>query len=124
MEINHLEGFKLIEIRKTGDKINLIFKRSGHSQKIELSFKGLLFETSTSAITKQVERIDLKNVLGFKAITQLRHQKLNPSEYKQLLIQMEGSSEEYKIELICVFKEYKLTQHRGTTSAHTALPQA
>jgi hypothetical protein len=108
MEINELVGFKLIEIQKTGAFIKLFFKGSGKNQDFELSYKGLLFETSTSAINKQIAMIHLKSVLGFKAITQLRFQNVNPSEYQQLYIQMRGSTEDWKIELICVFKDYTL----------------
>lgn len=116
MELNEIIGHKLISIQKTKDAVKLLFK--GHARYMdELSFKGFLFETSSPGINKQVIRTELQNVLGFKALNELKHQNLTPSDYKQLLIQMNEGTEEYKIELICVFKAFKLEQiTRGSTT--------
>ena len=109
MELNKLVGYKLTEIQKTRFEIKLLFKRQGVGEKLILSFDGFLFETPSPAINKKVQRIEVKNVLGFKALTELRHQKLNTADYKQLLIEMEGSTGDYKIELIGVFKKNHLS---------------
>lgn len=102
-------GLKLIEINKNIDDIKLIFEDTNSNVAYLLTFKGYLFETGFVALNKRVENARLRRILGFKAVTQLRYEGENPSDFKQLFIQMEGSEDENKIELISVFKEYTLT---------------
>ena len=109
MELNKLIGYRLTEIQKTPKQTKLLFSKRGISEKLQLSYeKGLLFETPSPVTDKKVLKVDLKTVLGFKAMTELRNQELTPSEYQQLLIEMEGSTSDYKIELICVFRQHNL----------------
>ncbi|MHA8055519.1 hypothetical protein VR611_06195 [Aquirufa nivalisilvae] len=109
MELNNIIGFKLTEIQKTYNLITLFFNKRGTNEKIKLSYEnGLLFETTTPVINRKVTNVNLKSVLGFKAITELRNQSTNPNDFRQLLIEMEGSTSEYKIEIICVFRKHKL----------------
>ena len=113
MELNSIIGFRLTEIQKTAKQTTLFFAKRGSGEKIQLSFeRGLLFETPSPATDRKVLKIDLKTVLGFKALTELRNQDLNPQDFQQLLIEMEGSTGEYKIELICVFRQHKLRKVR------------
>lgn len=106
--INNIIGSELSQISKTSDKVNLVFKNYRDGNNIILVFNGLVFETTISALNKKVKRTELKNILGFKAVVQLGYQGIESSGYKQLLIEMEGSSNENKIELICVLKNYKM----------------
>lgn len=109
MELNNIIGYRLTEIKKKAKEITLLFSKRGTGEKLKLSYEnGLLFETPTPVTDKKVIKINLKTVLGFKAITELRNQNMNPSEFQQLLIEMEGSTSDYKIELICVFRQHKL----------------
>lgn len=109
MELNNIIGYKLTEIQKKAKETILLFSKRGTGEKLKLSYnRGLLFETPTPATDKKVIKVDLKTVLGFKAMTELRNQNMNPNEFQQLLIEMEGSTSDYKIELICVFRQHKL----------------
>ena len=106
---NTIIGLKLIEINKNVDDIKMIFEDVNSNVVYILTFKGYLFETGYVALNKRVEHANLRRTLGFKAVTQLRYEGENPAEFKQLLIQMEGSDDENKIEIISVFKEFSLT---------------
>jgi hypothetical protein len=108
MEIESINSSKLVEIRKTGLNTELTFEKRS-KKKLHLFFEGFLFETPYPALNRKVERIEMRHVLGFKAITSLQSQHKNPSDYKQLLIQMDQTSDDHKIELICVFKTFQLT---------------
>jgi hypothetical protein len=109
MEIESINSSKLVEIRKTGGNTELTFEKTTSKKKLHLFFEGFLFETPYPALNRKVERIEMRHVLGFKAITSLQSQHKNPSDYKQLLIQMDQTTDEHKIELICVFKTFQLT---------------
>jgi hypothetical protein len=106
MEIETVIGSKLSEIQKKSDGIRLVFTKTNHQY--ELFFNGLLFETPYPTINKKVRMAKLNRVLGFKATTQLRREHKNPKDYKQLYIQMEGSDDENKIELVAALKDYDL----------------
>ena len=121
MEINELIGYKLQEIRKTGNQVRLSFNNRQLHKEVELSFTGFLFETSMLATNRNVSSIELGSATGFRAITLLRREQLNPNEYRQLFMQMSGSSEENKIELICVFKSYRLSILKGAPHIRTAV---
>lgn len=88
--------------------MELVFKNFEAEKNIIMVFNGLVFETTISALNKKVKRIELRNILGFKAVAQLGYQGIKPDGYKQLLMEMEGSSSENKIELICILKDYKM----------------
>jgi hypothetical protein len=106
MDINNITDSQLVEITKKPSNNELVF-RLRNRKNIKLNFKGLMFETTYPAINRKVKHIELRRVLGFKGLTQLRHTGQDPKGYQQLLIQM-GEENEDKIELICVFKTYKL----------------
>lgn len=113
MELNNIIGYRLTEIQKTSRETTLLFNKRGRGEKLKLSYeRGLLFETPTPVTDKKVIKVDLKTVLGFKAMTELRNQNINPHEFQQLQIEMEGSKSDYKIELICVFRQHKLRRIR------------
>lgn len=110
MEVKDIIDTKLIAINKTDSNNDLIFEKPKSRTKFRLEFKGLLFETPYPVLNKKVENINLEQAPGFKALTQLKFLRLNPSGYKQLLIQMHDLNSEHKIELICVFKNIKLNK--------------
>jgi len=107
---NNLIGYRLDKIQKQINGIKLVFENKQTKEKIAMSFKGLLVETPNPSMNKIVVRVELRNVLGFKALSQLRHLGYPVEKYKQLLIQMDDLNEENKTELICVFDKYKITR--------------
>ncbi len=107
-----ITGFKLVEIQKGIDLIKLAFENELDHNAIVLSFKGYLFETNISVLNRKVEYANLRKVLGFKAVAQLRFDHQDISKFQQLLIQMEGTDDENKIELIAVFNNYSLSEHK------------
>ncbi len=120
MEINRvIIGTKLNEIQKKPDEVRLVFHNSNSGRSYILTFKGLLFETSSSALNKKVREIQLKDSLGFRALAQLRSLDRNPDNYKQLFIQMEGSTDDNKIELMGAFRNYKFLPKRPSVSKKT-----
>lgn len=114
---DQIVGLELIQIQKRGTTIELIFRDRKTNKKIDLTYKGLLFETPSPVLNKRVRRIGLNKTLGFKATTQLRLQGIEPISFNQLFIEMEGSTPEHKFELIGAFKEYKIKTKRTTTKA-------
>ena len=119
MEINStIIGAKLNEIQKTADEVKLFFEQSATHRVYVLTFEGLLFETSTPSLNRRVKNIELDDVLGFRAISQLRNMHKNPSNYRQLFIRMEGSTDDNKIELLGALKNYKLSQRRPKVALH------
>lgn len=109
MELEELRGLKLVGIRKDESSIEIEFRTSNSHKTHRLKFRGYLFETPTPALNKKIRRVSLRNVLGFNATTLLRRNSIDPNEYRQLLIEMEGSNENFKIELMCVFRNYELS---------------
>ena len=107
-----LIGSKLSEIQKKSDEVKLIFENPKINKAFILTFKGLLFETSGSTLSKRVKNIQLNNVLGFRAVTQLQHLNRRLENYRQLFIQMEGSNEDNKMELIGALRNYKISSKR------------
>ena len=71
-----------------------------------MRFEGLIFETPTSPFNKEVISINQREVLGIKAISQLRYENKNPDLYKQLLVKMDDNGG-WKSEIICVFTKIK-----------------
>ncbi|MEP6735147.1 MAG: hypothetical protein ABJA70_06485 [Chryseolinea sp.] len=72
----------------------------------------MLFETPNPSLNKRVSYIDLDDTLGYKAISQLQFLKKDRKKYKQLFIQMEGSNDDHKLELLGVGKDYNLLPRR------------
>jgi hypothetical protein len=107
-----LIGSRLTEIQKKPDEVNLIFENSKINKAYILSFKGLLFETSGSTLNRKVKNIQLNDTLGFRAFSQLQHLNRNPENYRQLFIQMEGSNDDNKMELIGALRNYKISSKR------------
>lgn len=113
MEVDNLiVGSKLSQIQKKPDEIRLIFENSKNGEGYVLRFRGLLFETNGSTINKKVKNIQFNNTLGFRATSQLRHLKRDPNNYRQIFIQMEGSNENNKLELLGAFRNYKISTKR------------
>ena len=108
-------GTKLNEIQKKMNDVKLIFEDTKTNKVYVLTFEGLLLETSNPTLNKRVKNIQLDSVLGFRAMSQLRHLKLNPGSYRQLFIQMEGSNENNKLELLGALKNYKVSSRRQAT---------
>ncbi len=113
-------GTKLNEIQKRSDGVKLVFEDTKAKKIYILTFTGLLFETSTPTLNKRVNKIQLNNVLGYRAMSQLRHQKLNPHKYRQLFIQMEGSNENNKLELLGALTNYRVSSRSPSTARKTA----
>ena len=121
MELNNdIIGSKLNEIQKNSEGIKLVFENSKTHKVYVLKFDGLLFETSVSAINRKVKTLQWTDNLGFRAMSTLRQMQRNPNNYKQLFIQMEGSNDNNKLELIGAFEKYKIAKRTLTTSARTA----
>jgi hypothetical protein len=115
MEINNvIVGTQLNEIQKKSDEVKLVFQNQQSKKCYALTFNGLLFETSGSALNKRVKNIQFDNTLGFRAISQLRHLNKDPHKYRQIFIQMEGSDDNNKMELLAAFSDYKLSHVRRT----------
>ena len=111
MEIEELENTKLVEIsKKDQDSNSIIFERPRSRDKFKLEFKGWVFETPYSVLNKRVGYVNIRKALGFQAHSQLQYLHKDPAGYKQLLIQMQDSNDEHKVELICVFKNHKLNK--------------
>ena len=106
-----ITGQKLIEIQKGVNLIKIVFENNLDQSNTILSFQGYLFETNISVLNRKVEYANLRNTLGFKAVAQLRYDKQDFTAFKQLLIQMEGTDDENKIELIAVFKSYTINEN-------------
>jgi len=78
-------------------------------------FDGFLLETAGSALNKKVKNVNLAHVLGFRTSSQVRSLNKDPHNYRQLLIQMDGSTEDNKLELLGAFKSYKISS-RGNAA--------
>lgn len=116
MELSEkIVGTKLNEIQKKSDEVKLVFEDTKTNKIYVLTFKGLLFETSNPTLNKRVKDIHLNNNLGFRAISQLRHLNRNPNNYRQLFIQMEGSNDNNKLELLGALTNYKVSPRRQAT---------
>jgi hypothetical protein len=122
MEVNNLIiGSKLSEIQKKPDNVKLVFENSRKGKTYFLSFDGILLETSGSSLNRRVRAIQIDNTLGFRVSSQLRHLHKNPQNYQQIFIQMEGSNEANKLELLGAFKNYKiLSRTQGSTKSRIA----
>ena len=105
-------GTKLNEIQKKADGIRLVFENTRTNKIYVLSFKGLLFETSNPTLNRRVKNIQLNKNLGFRALSQLRHLNRNPENYRQLFIQMEGSDDNNKLELLGALRSYTVKPRR------------
>ena len=115
MEIgDSIVGSKLSEIQKRPDQVKLVFQNSKLDKGYVLTFKGLLFETAGSSLNKKVRRAEINNTLGFRATSQLRQMDRDPKNYRQLFIQMEGSGDIDKFELLGAVRTYKLSSRKLT----------
>ena len=113
MEVgNVIIGLKLSAIQKMPDEVRLVFENSKTKKSYVLSFRGLLFETSGSTLNRRVMNIQINNTLGFRATSQLRHLNRDPHNYRQMFIQMEGSNDNNKLELLGAFRNYKISPKR------------
>jgi len=109
MELKHnLNGCSINEITKQGNKVTLRFFDSIREKKITMSYEGPIFETPSVTLNSRVLRADLTQAVGYKARNLLVHQGKNPEMYKQLLIVLSGSTEDYKSEIICAFMDYQM----------------
>jgi hypothetical protein len=125
MEIdNDIIGYTLNEIQKKPDKIKLVFRNSKTNKSYILTFNGLLFETSGSPLNRRVKNIKLDNTLGFRALTQLQRLHRNPENYRQLFIQMEGSNEDNKLELIGALRNYRISPKAEASIRSKVAPRA
>ena len=107
-------GSKLNAIQKKADEIKLVFENSKTGKEYVLSFRGLLFETSASTLNRKVRDIQINDILGFRAISQLRYLKRDPDNYRQIFIQMAGSNDNNKLELFGAFRNYKISPKRSS----------
>jgi hypothetical protein len=105
MELNVLFNSKLIEIKKSSNKIDLRFLKNNIEYKI--SYRGFLIETEISSIDQKVSRIDKPNITTIKTIDILRYYNLSIQEYYQIFINFEGNYYK-KIELLCIIKNTSL----------------
>ena len=115
MELSQVIGTKLNEIQKKPDVIRLVFENTKTNKAYVLSFKGLLFETSSPTLNRRVKNIQVNRTLGFRALSQLRNLNRNPDNYRQLFIQMEGSDENNKFELVGALRNYRVSSRSDAT---------
>lgn len=108
-------GTKLNEIQKKSDDVRLVFENTKSNKVYVLTFKGLLFETSNPTLNRRVKSVNLNSTLGFRAMSQIRHLNRNPNNYRQLFIQMEGSNDNNKIELLGALRSYKVSPLKQAT---------
>ncbi|HVU55377.1 MAG TPA: hypothetical protein VHD83_09995 [Puia sp.] len=102
-------GATLSEIQKKTDKVKLVFENKRSKKAFTLTFDGFLLETAGPALNRKVKDILYSNVLGFRTLSQVRSLHKSPNKYRQILIQMEGSTEDHKLELLGAFKALKLS---------------
>ena len=95
---NELLGTQLIKIEKEKNEVKLTFENESNQKRLSFSFTGLLFETSLPVLNRKVKNIKFRDILGIKALTQLRQLGHFEDNYKQLLLEMEGSTDGNKIE--------------------------
>src|ERR1700722_693127 len=93
-------GTTVEEIQKKPDLVKVVFENKRTRKTLTLSFDGVLLETAGSSLNKRVEDVKINQVLGFRTSTQLLSQRKNPQRYRELLIRMEGSTDDYKLELV------------------------
>jgi hypothetical protein len=119
MEFNPtiIVGMTLEEIQKKPDLVKVVFENKRTRQTVTLSFDGVLLETGGSSLNKRVEDLKINQVLGFRTSTQLLSQRKNPQRYRELLIRMEGSTDDYKLELVGAFLPGKITLKSAASSA-------
>jgi hypothetical protein len=121
MEVdNVIIGSRLSEIKKKPDEVKLVFENSKTKKSYVLSFRGLLFETSGLTLNRRVMNIQINSTLGFRATSQLRHLNRNPHNYRQMFIQMEGSNDDNKLELLGAFRNYKISPKREAVIRNTS----
>jgi len=114
-------GTTLNEIQKKPDEVKLIFEHPKTKKTYVLSFRGLLFETSGSTLNRRVKNIEVNETLGYRATSQLRHLNRNPNNYRQIFIQMEGSNDNNKLELLGAFRNYKISPRRQSTVRNNSI---
>lgn len=123
MEVNPsvVVGATLNEIQKKTDHVKVVFENKALGRIFTMSFDGFLLETAGSALDKRVGDVKISRVLGFRTRSQVKSLGKDPGDYQQLLIQMEGSSDGYKLELLGAFKNYKILPREivSTGSAKT-----
>jgi hypothetical protein len=83
--------------------------------RISVAFDGVLFQTGTSVVGNKIAEFDLSETPGFKCWNELQRLGKNPSEYDQLYIRMEGSTEQNKIELLCGCKNIRVQDSMSST---------
>lgn len=104
--MEQLTGLKLIEITKQINQSTLIFEGK-NEKKFVLTFEGTVFETINSSLGKKVQYSNITNTIGIKGIYYLGKANKSWGEYQQLFLEMEGSNDENKTELICIVKNCK-----------------
>jgi hypothetical protein len=110
MEIDSkLVGSKLNKIQKEPDLVTLVFENSKKGRRYVLTFNGILFETTASTLNKKVKHVQINDTLGIRALSQIRSLNRSPRKYRQIYIQMEGSSEENKLELLGALRTLKIS---------------
>jgi hypothetical protein len=111
MEVNPgiIVGTTLNEIQKKSDHVKVVFVNRKEGRTFTMSFDGFLLETAGSALDKRVSDVKISQVLGFRTASQVRSFGKAPHDYRQLLIQIEGSTDDHKLELLGAFKNYKIT---------------
>ena len=115
MEIDStLIGAKLNKIQKEPDLVTLVFENSKKGRRYVLTFNGMLFETTASTLNKIVKHVQINDTLGISALSQIRSLNRSPRKYRQIYIQMEGSSEENKLELLGALRTIKISNRSQT----------
>jgi hypothetical protein len=117
MEVNPnaIIGATLNEIQKRADAVKLVFENKKTKKAFTMTFDGFLLETAGSALEKRVKDVKINQALGFRTASQVRALRKDPHGYRQILIQMLGSTEENKLELLGAFKNYKLSSRPSSS---------
>lgn len=112
MELDSVIGTRLNEIKKTANDIKLVFEDTKSHKIYVLTFDGLLFESSAPTLNRRVRTVKLSNTLGFRAHSQLSNLNRDPRKYRQIFIEMEGSKDNNKVELMGALTDYRISLRR------------
>lgn len=113
MEGDKVVGLKLSEIQKKPDQVKLLFENTKTRRRYMMTFKGILFETTGSTLNRVVKNIRFESTVGFRAMSELRQLNRDPHNYGQVFIQMEGSGDNDKRELLGAYRNFSIAPARS-----------
>lgn len=103
--IDKLYRKRLKSIVKNYNEFILVFEENGYNTKVK--FEGFLIESEFSTLEEKVLNVKLCANLGISGLDILRYYRLNPIDYKQIIIEFEKTNHR-ETDLICIFKSYEI----------------